>query len=189
MLNCLFSLLVYEFSVTIPDYTMYLTTGITVALAWNLPDKPTYPEHKNHVMIQNKNGANSNYDNVDVDGGAVNSSLTTVINTKSNATRPTYLKSTKIANRIADYAEYFFRNRRPDSYYFGHSSPFGLRNNTNHHHYYSNDNESGNSGSDVRPPYSTSTYYSKTPSHDAMYMIETYFKPWIKSLEIATKAA
>lgn len=180
ILNCLFPLLVYEFGVTIPDYTFYLTTGITVALAWSLPDKPTYPEHQNnnHIMIQNKN---------DDGGGTVNSTLTTdVINTKSNATRPTHLKSNRndIVNRITSYAEYYFQNRRPNSYYFGH----GLRNNTNHHQYYTN-NESGNSGSDIRPPYSTSTFYSKNPSHDAMYMIETYFKPWIKSLEIATKFA
>lgn len=165
---------------TIPDYTFYLTTGITVALAWNLPDKPTYPEHehKNHLMIQHKNDPNSNY--VDDGSGTVNGSLITVINTRSNATRPTYLKLKKndIVNRIANYAEYYFQNRRPDSYYFGSSSPVGLSN-----------NESTSIGSDVRPPYSTSTFHSKNPSHDATYMIETYFKPWIKSLEIATKLA
>lgn len=179
-----FSFSVYEFGVTIPDYTMYLTTGITVALAWNLPDKPTYPEqkHKNHLMLQHKNDANSNDD----DG-----SLASVINTKSNATRRIHLKSSKndIINRLANYAEHYFRNRRPDSYYFGHSLPFGRRNSTNHYHYSSIDAESSGSGNDIRPSYSTAAFHSKNPPNNAMYMIETYFKPWIKSLEIATELA
>lgn len=168
---------------TIPDYTFYLTTGITVALAWNLPDKPTYPEHKhkNHLMIQHKNDANSDYDD---DGGTFNSG--------ANATKQTYLKSNKsdIVNQIANYAEYYFQNRRPDAYYFGHSSPVRLSNHTTHHHSYLKGNENADGGGiDIRPPYSSPTFHSKNPSHDATYMIETYFKPWIKSLELAMKSA
>lgn len=188
----------YEFSVTVPDYTMYVTTGITVALAWNLPDKPTYPELEyseriengssvyQESMIQNKNDVNSNHYN---DGTVNNSSFSGVINTKLNTTKPTYLKSTKndIVNRIANYAAHYFQNRRPDSYYFGfgRNSSFGLRNYTAYNHYYSNDNGSDNSSA-FRPPYST--IYSVNPPNDATYMIETYFKPWIKSLEIASKS-
>lgn len=151
------SVLVYEFGVTIPDYTLYVTTGITVALAWNLPDKPAYPEHvhieriengslvNQQIMIQNKNDTNS------------------------NASRLTYLNSSRndIFNRIANYAEYYFQNRPIDSYYFG------LRNSSFRH---GGPNRKINV---IRPPYST--IYSENPSNDAMYMIERYFKPWIES--------
>lgn len=179
---------------------MYVTTGITVALAWNLPDKPTYPEdqHFNRIkngpsvdqmMVKKKNGSNSTYEYDDNDdNGTINSSLSTAINANSNTTKPLHLKSNKneIVNRIANYASHYFQNRRPDSYYFGRNSSFGLRNYTNYHHYYSNDDGNGN-GTVVRPPYSTSAFYSANPSNDAMYMIETYLKPFIKSLEMASK--
>lgn len=96
--------------------------------------------------------------------------------TNLNTTGSTYLKSNKndIANRIANYAEYYFQSRRPDSYYFGRNSSF-IQNygHKNYHYYYSDGNKDGNRKSSVIRP--------SNPSNDAMYMIETYFKPWIES--------
>lgn len=36
--------IVYDSAVTIPDYTIYVVTGVTCALSWGLPDQPIYPE-------------------------------------------------------------------------------------------------------------------------------------------------
>lgn len=36
---------VYDSVLTVPDYTIYIVTGVTCALAWGLPDKPIYPEN------------------------------------------------------------------------------------------------------------------------------------------------
>lgn len=170
-----------------------MTTGITVALAWNLPDKPTYPEHVYNERIEN--------------GSSVNQMVQNKNDANSNITRPTYSKLSKsdVVNRIVNYAEYYFRNRRPDSYYFGRNSSFfnpcNNRSCENHaytNYYDLNDNKDGHNRetSVIRPPYSTSALYSANPSNDPMYMIETYFKPWIesslnriKSLEIPSKSA
>lgn len=37
---------VVDFGITLPDYTYYITTCVNYALAWALPDKPTYPQEE-----------------------------------------------------------------------------------------------------------------------------------------------
>lgn len=44
----LFLFLVYDSVVTIPDYTLYVVTGVTTALAWPLPSNPIYPDDEFH---------------------------------------------------------------------------------------------------------------------------------------------
>lgn len=37
---------VFDSVMTVPDYTIYVVTGVTVALAWGLPFKPYYPDEE-----------------------------------------------------------------------------------------------------------------------------------------------
>lgn len=141
-----------------------------MALAWNLPDKPTYPEpeHDEHI------GSGSSLHQMVRNGtdAAINSDLTTAITPKPNKTGSMYLKSNRnnIVNQIAGYAENYFQNRPPDSYYFD-----GMNNNYSKYYYYANEKEkSDHNGNDwVADPYSN--------SNDAKYMIEKYFNPWLKT--------
>lgn len=183
--KCLFLLFVavYEFGVSIPDYTFYLTTGITVALAWNLPDKPTIPEHKYDDRVQIHR----------LDGNDTTASGT--INNNSTFLKP---NENDIVNRIANYAKYYFQNRRRDSYYFGRNPLFDLNqserkrpcNNKNsscsnrgypNYYYSSNYGNDIRKGISIRPPHSPSTFFPAKPSTNANYMIARYFKPWIES--------
>lgn len=49
-----FSFSVYDGVYTVPDYTIYIVTGVTCALAWGLPSKPTYPDFE--LMEKYENG-------------------------------------------------------------------------------------------------------------------------------------
>lgn len=138
-----------------------MTTGITVALAWNLPDKPTYPEPEHNHRI----GSSGPLVNQVIENGTVNDDLGAVIKKKQNTANA---KKNHIANQIASYLGNYSRNRRPDSYYFGHKNSNGY----SKYYYYASDN---------------STENSTNPPHDFNSLLETLHNR-MESLKISSKS-
>lgn len=164
----LFLFLVYDSILTIPGWTYYAVTGVTAALSWGLPDKPTYPDQE--LMEKYENGAlpllqyrkdenvtESNHNREIL----VNSTPKYLDNNHSY-----YYKKSNFSNYIKNYDNLSQIRRKPDSYYFAKdrsSTPF-------------------NNGHNIRPPIS-SNYYNTSKHYDAFtnYMMKNYFKPWIES--------
>ncbi|XP_031636178.1 uncharacterized protein LOC116349064 [Contarinia nasturtii] len=198
--------LVYDQTITIPDYTLYVTTGITVALAYGLPDKPTYPEQE--LMEQYENGKlplllrkeDKNVTDLNRKGEIKASTASSNIVNKPNDSSYSnhHYNGNDVMNRIANYYKYLQR-RKPDSYYFG-NSPLNPANfnkntycntrncsyNTNSNYYYSNvkdynRNSDYNSMYNVRPPYSSTYGGADQYNAFAKYLNNTYFQPWLKS--------
>lgn len=176
---------------------------MTVALAWGLPDKPTYPEwelmerYENGslplLLREDKNVTDANRKG-EIKATATPSHHISKIPSYSNY----YHNGSDIMNRIANYYKYFQR-RKPDSYYFG-NSPLNPTNynkksycNNNRNcaqhderiSYYTNDKDNHESNAfnsyNVRPPYSAT--YDERNRYDAFmeYMNSTYFQPWLES--------
>lgn len=191
--------LVYDATYTVPDYTLYITTGITVALAYGLPDKPTYPETE--LMERYENGSlpliqYRTDKNVTGSSGDGEIKANSKLNTSSSSYTKYDYNGNDAVNRIANYYKYFQR-RKPDSYYFG-KSPFNPANynrkvycnnrNCAYHgnmSYYSNDKDNRQSSAynsyNVRPPYSATVGAGSQYDAFTKYMSETYFKPWIET--------
>lgn len=192
---------VYDATYTIPDYTLYVTTGITCALAWGLPDKPTYPETE--LMERYENGSLPLIQyrtDKNVTDSNRNGEIPT--NTKPNINSSTYVNNgysgNEVANRIANYYKYF-QHRKPDAYYFGNSPSNPMTNynrkvycnnrNCAYHaniSYHLNDNDNRRKSNvynsyNVRPPYSATFDAGNRYDAFAKYMSNTYFKPWIET--------
>lgn len=174
---------------------------ITCALAWGLPNKPTYPElelmetYENgtlpFLLRKDKNVTDPNRK------GEIKLSTSPSNATVHNMPNSTYAnndyKRNEFMNRIANYYKYFQR-RKPDSYYFG-NSPLNPANHNkmsncngricafnNHSTYYTNNkNSNGYNSYNVRPPYSVT--YDRGNQYDAFtqYINETYLKGWLDS--------
>lgn len=187
----------YDSTITIPDYTLYVTTGITVALAYGLPDKATYPETE--LMEQYEGGRlplliRKDENVTESNGNGEIQVPTTPTNHPSSMYSSYYRNGSTFANQIANYYKYLQR-RKPDSYYFG-NSPLNSANygkneyfNANRNKYNQNNLKSSSYTSyNVRPPYSAT--FDKTKQNDAFtkYMSETYFKPWIETSFSQTKS-
>lgn len=183
-------ILVYDSTVTIPDYTLYVTTGVTCALSYGLPDKPVYPEEE--LMTQYEDGRLPlllrNDENITETNGEGEIHVST---TPSS----TVLDSVS-GNQIANYYLKYFQQRKPDSYYFG-NSPFNTAQNFNkygckNHNCTYNGNrdnlkESGFNSNNVRPPYSPSFKTKPLNNVYVNYMNDKYFKPWTKTNFYQTK--
>ncbi|XP_055305020.1 uncharacterized protein LOC129569832 [Sitodiplosis mosellana] len=192
--------LVYDQTITIPDYTLYVTTGITVALAWGLPDKPVYPEQE--LMERYENGSlplllreDKNFTDANRKG---ETAAAIVSSNKIPSYSNQYYNGSGIMNGIANYYKYFQQRRKPDSYYFGNSplSPTNynkksycnngrncVHNNEHSISYYTNGKDKTNdyNSYNVRPPYAAT--YDEGNRYGAFmkYMNDTYFKPWLES--------
>lgn len=200
--------LVYDSTITIPDYTLYITTGVTVALAWGLPDKPTYPDME--LMQRYENGSQPLIQ-YRKDESVTDSNRTGEIKSgaKPHTTTATDLNydqnGNDIANRIANYYKYY-QYRKPDSYYFGNtpSQPTNYNRkvycndqNCAYHaniSYYSNNNDNDKRKSNVQNSYNVQPPYSATfdtgNQYNAFtgYMENTYFKPWTETSFDRTKS-
>lgn len=195
----LYFIQVYDSVLTIPDYSIYVLTGVTVALAWGLPDKPIYPE--TDFMEQHENERISSLQRNDKnvtksDGNGEIRVSTPPPTTGNNRPNPAHTSQNddvnKIVNRISNFYKYFQR-RKPDSYY-SHRTPLNPANynrkescnnrycaNGNYYSYGNNPNSGGYNATNVRPPYSAS--YDAIRRYDGFegYMNDISFQPWAKT--------
>lgn len=166
---CTFS--VYDSTITVPDYTLYVTTGVTCALAWGLPDKPTYPEWE--LMEKYENGSlplleyrqDKNVTNQVDNKGEINVSNVTANNAYTSEHLTNYYKQNYFSNYIRDYYK-FLENRKVNSYYFGNRNRNSSRNRSNIYcngskcpyndqiTYQPNGGEYNYKSYNIRPPYS-----------------------------------
>lgn len=187
-------ILVYDSTITIPDYTLYVTTGVTVAMAWGLPDKPTYPDHELMEPLLYRNDKNVTESNrigeIKLTTASPNASPNKTVYSKHN------YNAADIMNRLSFYYQYFQR-RKPDSYYFGNSASKLTDSNrksqciggncayNQNAYYYTNNKESTYKGGhkssyNIRPPYSASYDRDKQYNAFVKYMNDTVFRPWIE---------
>lgn len=158
---------VYDQTITIPDYTLYVTTGVTVALAYGLPDKPTYPDEELREVYENgtlplllrRNDQN----------------VTKHQDNAMNLTMTNHYNGSDFANWMTNYYKYYIQNRKQNSYYFG-NSPLNPSNHKTYNQQYYSENRYYNKHNIIRPPYSAS--YDESNQFDAFakYMYDTYFK-------------
>lgn len=163
-------ILVYDSVITIPGWTYYAVTGVTAALAWGLPDKPTYPDQE--LMEKYDNGSlpllqyrkDGNITESNHKGEIVVNSTPKYLN---NNNHTYYYRKTNFSNYIKNYNSFSQNRRKPAS---NTSFPF-------------------NNGLNIRPPIS-SNYYNASKHYDAFtnYMMKNYFKPWIESDAYKPKA-
>lgn len=182
-------ILVYDSTVTIPDYTLYVTTGVTVALSYGLPDKPVYPEEE--LMKQYEMGRLPLLLRNDENVTETNEKGEIQVSTTPSST----VLDTASGNQIANYYYKYFQQRKPDSYYFG-NSPLNTAQNFNkydcnnrnctYNGYRDNLKESDFNSNNVRPPYSP-TFKTKPNNAFVNYMNDKYFKPWTKTSFYQTK--
>lgn len=125
---------------------MLVTTGVTAALAWGLPDKPVYPDEElmqkyedGHLpLLENRNDKNVTETKKKVAITSSNDHNVALMNwfkqlhnyaqyankmylSSAASSDSNYKNNNNIFNNgsaISNYYNYF-RNRRPDSYYFG----------------------------------------------------------------------
>lgn len=164
--------LVYDQEIYVPDYGVYLQTGVIVALSWGLPDKPTYPEYE--LMESYENGSLPLLENRN-DRNITEFNRKGEINIRTNITNNNkYPAKSEFWSNAWNYYNLLQRRRKIDSYYF--KQVDGLKSDQSHDSNKLNgiDYDSVN----VQPPYSP-----KFNEYDAFtnYMIETYFKPWFES--------
>lgn len=155
------SKLVYDQCITVPDYTVYIETGVTAALAWELPSKPTYPEYELMQQYESgklplieyrkdKNVTNSN------STGAINVSESNhTSNHQSSNFLDEFYKNSDLNRALWNYLQ----RRQPDSYYFGDSTNNYVYNYTVHAPY--------------APNYDTYNHYTAFTE----YLIDKYLKP------------
>lgn len=170
---------VYDLVISIPDYTNYVVTGVTTALAWGLPYKPTYPEvelqdqyeqgrlpilNRRHYDTNTTNNNNNYVDNSDrmesitpkfsamVDGGGGAAMESNVM--EMNRTR----QQQHLLNSFRRLYEMYSNRRRHDNF---------------------------ENVLDGRP----NVYYNLN-AYEAFgkYLIETYFRPWQEMDAMATAA-
>lgn len=178
---------------TIPDYTLYVTTGITCALAWGLPTKPIYPDEE---LMQQYEKGRLPLIQYRKDKNATNSNSTGEINVPasnhtSNLQSSNFLnqfyKNGQLNKALWNYFNYLQR-RRPDSYYFSNSSNSNYCNHRTcsynkyfnyNKNYYTNQKPYTN----IRPSVPYSPNYDTTNQYAAFtrYMIDKYLKPTLNS--------
>lgn len=193
-----FCISVYDSVVTIPDYTIYAVTGVTVALAWGLPDKPVYPEdlmqqyedgdlplllHRADVNVtKNVPMKQMNATNSAIDKKATkidNQTLLRLIQLFYSGVRPTQNPYQSAANvnyysNNFDKHDYWNASRTANTTNrYPHSNMPTL----NNYYYYNNNN---------RPPLaatqsSIASNYVDRYANNAFkkYLAETYIKPWV----------
>lgn len=186
-------ILVYDSVVTIPDYTIYVVTGVTCALAWGLPDQPIYPE--DDLMHRYE------------DGGLPGIQYRNDVNVTENVpvTKPTRAPSSKTATKIdnrtlMNLIRLFYSSARQTS----HPNVSSLMPNYpnafggNYYHWNASlPNKASNRITFSNGPSKTNYYDTHPPtalsqSHAAIdyvnrnannpfkkYMADTYFEPWI----------
>lgn len=182
-----------------------------MALAWPLPDKPTYPDfeylerHHNlsQSQVQHRNDKNVSESNSVSYKGIVISTSDAI--TKQSNTSTNYLihphGDANITNRISNYFKYlqsyksdppYFRNSSISNANYNRKVDYNNQNCTHHESisHYSNDNDNRKScaynSSNVHFPYSVA-FGTGTPSNNVFhkYMIETLLKPWMKSSSLS----
>lgn len=162
--------LVYDSTIPIPDYTLYVTTGVTCALAWGLPTTPAYPETDFAADGDDEPQAGYN------DRHDTNRTTTKITSSISN-------NASSIEHVLWKYFN-FLQSRRPDSYYFQSPSNYSYcpgascsyDRNTNTYNY-----QNGNSiGSNYQIPYTSD--YDRLQKYAAFtkYMTQNYFKPYMQ---------
>lgn len=183
----IYLILVYDSTITVPDYTLYVTTGITVALAWGLPDKPTYPELE--LMEKYENGALPLLEHRKDKNVTASDHKGEIPTYNRTSNLENYYKQSDFSNYIRNYYEYLKNRRKTDSYYFGHkpsSNKYCSDKNCAYNHKISyqtsiSDRNKSNGFLNVQPPYSPSYNSSKHYDPFTNYMVEKYFKPWIET--------
>lgn len=192
-----FLCVVYDSVITIPDYTIYVVTGVTCALAWGLPDQPIYPE--DDLMHRYEQGdlpglQYRNDVNVTEDVPAAKPSSTTQ--------KPPSRKITKIDNRtLMKLIRTFYTNARRTVVPAVSAASDNFANEFNRNYYW---NSSHLNKANSRVTFSSASnkknfYYTHPPviysqTHPVTgyldrnantafkkYMADTYFKPWISA--------
>ena len=146
--------------VPIPDYTLYAQTGVTVALAWGLPDTPQYPDE---LMQQYEEGGlplltrdDKNITNVKY--VETKNTVRPPPKQKTNA-RPVTIDNRYMLNVVRNF--YDLAHRRPTSNRISHTP----------NRYYSNNNYWHRTSPDLKQRYDS---YGTFPS----YLSPSYYKPW-----------
>lgn len=201
------AILVYDSAVTIPDYTLLVVTGVTCALAWGLPFKPTYPEEElqekykmGQLPLLNRNDKNitdTNYTDDHRKRTNTSSSAITATPNRINLTQQHLLKLFQSfyenypnhQNSFGYNSGYANNNiRKVDSYYFGNgkNSQINSTNDRNWHtknslnHFYDRNYNAINSNhvSFVKHPNMVESFKRNPYAEFANYLTQTYFRPW-----------
>lgn len=191
----LFRIQVYDSVVTIPDYTIYVVTGVTCALAWGLPDQPIYPE--DDLMHR--------YEDGDLPGIQYRNDVNVTENVPT--TKPTRAPSSKTATKIdnrtlMNLIRLFYSGARRSPHFNISSSMSNYPNAFGGSYYHWNvsfPNKANNRITFSNGPSKTNYHYTYpstalSQSHAAIdyvnrntnspfkkYMADTYFKPWISA--------
>lgn len=182
----------YDSVVTIPDYTIYVVTGVTCALAWGLPDQPIYPEddlmHRYEqgglpgIQYRNDVNVTENVAPTEPSNATIASSTKTATKidnrTLMNLIRLFYTGSRRtgipnISARYGNYANNFDRNVFWNSSLANNRITFSSLPSKRDHYY-------------TRPPLNftqphKANHYLHRNTNNAFntYMADTYFEPWI----------
>lgn len=153
--------LVWDQDIYISNYGQYLLTGFTVALAWELPSKPTYPEWEqvgtSNAEPESSSSLKNPKDKNSSDPGQPNQ-LKNSAPHKNSTVRD---QEMDFKNHVRNYYEFLkkrYQNRFDKTL---------LKN--------------GQKAADIILPYSPE--YNAANDFDAFtqYMVESYLKPWIAS--------
>lgn len=180
----LFHSWVYDSTITIPDYTIYVTTGVTCALAWGLPDRPVYPEDE--LMYRYEEGAlpglqYRNDVNVTEDEFPIRNMNTTLPSSSKTATRidnDTLMNLIRLfySNAVQPNASVGMPNYVDQHYYrvsfLPESSQMPVLSTTRKNIYYT-------SPSVTRTLSAIDLVDRNSNNPFKKYMADTYFKPWI----------
>lgn len=153
--------LVWDQDIYISNYGQYLLTGFTVALAWELPSKPTYPEWEqvgtSNAQPESSSSLKNRKDKNSSDSGQTNP----LKNSAPNQDSTVRDQRMDFKNHVRNYYE-FLKKR------------YGNQFDKNLH-------KNGQKSTDIILPYSPE--YNASNDFDAFsqYMVESYFKPWIDS--------
>lgn len=167
--------IVYDSTITIPDHTLYVTTGVTCALAWGLPTTPSYPdvdfaEKEDEVAVDE----NDRHDKNRTDTTVTNTIPSQAYNTSS------------IENMLWKYFNYL-QHRRPDSYYLENASHCAdgrcsYNKDTHTYNYTYGGSATGSNSMSNQYPIPYSSDYDRYHKYEAFtkYMVQNYFKPWMQ---------
>lgn len=192
-----FCIPVYDSVVTIPDYTIYVVTGVTCALSWGLPDQPIYPEDEYMHRYEDGGLPGIQYRN-DVNVTELASSTK-----PNNTTRPPSTKTTtKIDNRTlmnlirlfytgaqrttipnVSAANVNYANNSESNYHWNilplanqaNTSRINVLNGLNKKNYYYT-----HSSAALPQLHAVADYLDRNANNAfKKYMADTYFKPWV----------
>lgn len=149
----IFAGVAYDQDITIPDYENMLMAGVTAALAWPLPESPTYPDYEyenDNIPLERRKDTNT----TSVSESSLHKSQQQQLNS-SGANDS--IGTNELDETLWQLFNYLEQNRRPDSFYF-------------------NDNRKT-----AHIPYSSE--YQPIGQYDPFtkYLIDSYLKPTLQT--------